>query len=60
MYAKCNFLISTLGDANFMREQVVQDYKNRNIYFSVEEITCLGVSSGNRKYCDIKGEATGD
>ncbi|ABX43487.1 helix-turn-helix domain-containing protein [Lachnoclostridium phytofermentans] len=42
---KCKFLLATLGDANFIREQVIQEYKNRNINLSIEEINCLGFGS---------------
>lgn len=57
MCTKCKFLSATLGDANFIREQVIKEYKNLNINLSIEEIYCLGFSSENciTKYCVIKG-----
>lgn len=57
MCTKCKFLSATLGDANFIREQVIKEYKNININLTIEEIYCLGFSSENciTKYCVIKG-----
>ena len=45
MCTTCKFLSATLGDANFIREQVQQEYKNNNINLSIEEINCLGLGS---------------
>lgn len=45
MCTKCKFLLATLGDANFIREQVIQENKNRNINLSIEETYCLGFGS---------------
>lgn len=57
--AKCKFLSATLGDANFIREQVIQEYKESNIILSIEEINCLGFGSEicATKYCLLEGEA---
>lgn len=53
--AKCKFLSATLGDVNFIREQVIQEFKNRSINLSIEDINCLGYRSDKciNKYCDI-------
>lgn len=47
---------------NFIREQVIHEYENRNINFSIEDISCLGVGSEKciNKYCDITGDAAND
>lgn len=51
--AKCKYLLATLGDANFIRKQVIQEYKGRIIIPSIDEINCLGFSSEifADKYC---------
>ncbi len=60
--ANCKILSATLGDANFMRKHVIQEYKDRNIILSIEDISCLGFGSEKciNKYCDISGDATGE
>lgn len=44
--ALCRFLAATLGDADFIREQVIQEHKDKNITISGNETYCLGLSSG--------------
>lgn len=56
--AKCKFLLATLYDANFIREQLMQEYKERGFKLSIDEIYCLGLSSEKCvfKYCPLRGE----
>lgn len=50
--AECKFLSATLSDVDFIREQVIQEYKYRNINLTVEDINCLGLCSEQcSKYC---------
>lgn len=54
--AKCKFFLATLGDADFIREQVMKEYKKKNIELSKEDIQCLGIGSLTciTKYCKIE------
>lgn len=56
--AKCKILLATLYDANFIREQVIQEYKDRKFKLSIDEIYCLGLSSEKcvTNYCLFRGE----
>lgn len=53
--AKCKMLTATLGDANFIRAQVIQEYMDININLTIEDINCFGFSSDKciTNCCDI-------
>jgi AraC-like DNA-binding protein len=48
----CKFLAATLGDVDMIREQIIQEYKDKNIILSSKDIFCLGIGSGRcSEYC---------
>ncbi|BCJ95832.1 hypothetical protein acsn021_34010 [Anaerocolumna cellulosilytica] len=50
--ADCKFLTATLGDVRIIREQIIQEYKEKGIIISGNEIFCLGNGSGRcTEYC---------
>lgn len=55
--SQCDFCTATLGDADFIRDKVIKNWKDKNREITPEEIFCLGYTFGEcSAFCPFKDE----